>query len=85
MSELLDWLDLSDDAHAASEAIGNARPTIRVEDKTLKGYCLDDDGSTGKVYHSADDIRRYAKGLAEIADWLDARTLSRPRLDGGEE
>jgi hypothetical protein len=73
MSAVPDWLDLSDDGHAAAEAIGNAGPTLRIEDRTLKGYCLDDDGSAGKAYHSSDDLRRYAKGLAEIADWLEAR------------
>ncbi len=69
-----DWLDLSDDAHAASDALNNAGPTTRVGDRLLKGLCIDDDDSgIGKAYHSADDLRRYAIGLVEIADWLDAR------------
>ena len=72
--KLSDWLDLSDEAHAACEAIGNAGPTLNVKDKLLKGYCLDDDRcGVGKAYHSADTLRLYAKGMVEIADWLDRR------------
>lgn len=73
MRRLTDWLDLSDNAHAAAEAIGNAGPHISPTERELIGYCLDDDGGTGKAYHSSSTLRLYAKGLVEIADWLDER------------
>lgn len=71
---MTEWLDLSNEAHAAAEALNNAGPAGFVSDRLLKGRCLDEDGEgIGEAYHSADDLRRYAAGMIEIADWLDAR------------
>ena len=82
--KLTDWLDLSDEAHEAAQAIGNAGPTVNVQDKQLKGYVFDADGGGGKEYYSAATLRLYAKGLAEIADWLDRRALLDALKDEGE-
>ena len=52
--------------------LGNFSPTVRKDDRLVKGYMLDEDGS-GKVYLSSGDLREIAKSCVEVADWLDKR------------
>lgn len=73
MSELPDWNDLSLNAHAAAEMLGHASPHLSPKVAELIAYRLDDEGGSYKAYCSPADLKRYAAGLLEIADWLEAR------------
>ncbi len=65
------WEELSDDAREAMTTLGNCGPTVRDGfSRTVKGWVHDEDG-TSKVYYDADDLRKLAAGMIEVADWLD--------------
>lgn len=53
--------------------MGNFGPTVRVEDRTIKGYMVDPEGDAGKEYMTSHDLRELSKSCVEMADWLDAR------------
>jgi len=60
--------DISADARETMELIGNFSPTVRVEERMVKGY-VDD----GKCYLGSKDLREMSKHFIEVADWLDKR------------
>jgi hypothetical protein len=64
--------EFSDNAKEWLEFWGDCNPTVRVEDKTLKGYTTDYDG-TSSFYVSAYELREMAAACFEVADWLEAR------------
>lgn len=66
------WDELSDAAKAAMEDLGNAGPTVRVEERMVKGYRRDEEGSY-KLYRNSGELRMLAAGMREVADWLDER------------
>lgn len=69
-----DWdSDVSEDARKTMDELGSFSPTVRVEEKLVKGYMLDRDGEAGKTYFSSADLRLMAAHFVEVADWLDRR------------
>ena len=65
MSALPEWKSL-----ACAEVLGDLgefSPTVRVEERMLKGYI------DGKCYYDPGDLRRMAAAFTEAADWLDKR------------
>ena len=54
---------------------GDCGPTVRVEDKTLKGYSYDREG-TASFYVDADELRRMSEACLEVANWLEARAAA---------
>ena len=70
----MNWDDLSDEARAVMEELGNLSPTVNVQYKEVKGYTLDSEsGEGGKTYWSSDDLRTTARACDEVAAWLDKR------------
>jgi hypothetical protein len=70
--------EMSDTAKRALYELGHFAPTVRPEDRSVKGTQADDDGDVGKVYYNSDDLRQIAAGLVEAADWLDVRAICPP-------
>lgn len=64
---------LSPNAKEALRVIGNFGPTVNASERLVKGYSEWGDGEGGKVYLDPDALRSLASGLAEAADYLDAR------------
>lgn len=60
--------DVSAGAKETLSDLGGFSPTVRFYE--LKGYMHDDDGG-GKVYWSADDLRKMAAHFIEVSDWMD--------------
>ena len=60
--------DISADARETMELIGDFSPTVRAEERMVKGY-VDD----GKCYLDSKELRKMSKHLVEVADWLDKR------------
>lgn len=72
------WDDLmnSENARTAMFELGNCGPTARARDREVKGYSLNEDGDTASFYRDSNDLRSMARGLHEVADWLDDRAKS---------
>lgn len=64
---------LSENAAETLRKIGNFSPTANAADREVKGYAEWGSDEPGKVYLSSKQIREFAAGLTEVADWLDAR------------
>lgn len=73
MTQPTEWTDLPKDVLDDMEWLGNFGPTVKPENRELKGRMVDSDGDVGKAYLEADTARRLAKSLNAVADWLDAR------------
>ena len=67
------WMDLPKEVLDDMEWLGNFGPTVKPENRELKGCMVDGDGDLVKAYIEADFARRLAKSLTVVADWLDAR------------
>lgn len=63
------WEELSDDALEVMAMLGQCGPTNKVENRQVKG--CDEDGCS--FYLDADNLRDYARGCAEVAQWLEQR------------
>jgi hypothetical protein len=72
-----EWKDLPKEVLEDMEWLGSFGPTVRVENRELKGRVVDSDGEVGKTYLDAGSARRLAKSLCAAADWLDARDEAR--------
>lgn len=70
-----DWdKDLGVLAKTYMELLGNFSPTVKPQDKQVKGYMLDPDGYEGdKVYLDSGELRELALSCNAVADWLDKR------------
>lgn len=70
----MEWNDISEEARETMKSLGDFGPTVRAENKELKGYVLDDeDGGAMKCYCGSKDLRNMAAHFIEVADWLDKR------------
>jgi hypothetical protein len=65
--------ELSENAQFWLRRLGRFCPTVRAEEKLVKGY-LDDDEGGGKAYLDVDDLRSAASALVETADFLERRS-----------
>lgn len=75
------WDELMKESRNAREAmrdLGDCGPTARVTDKEVKGYCRNEDGDGTSFYMSSEDLRSIARGMHEVADWLDERAKADP-------
>jgi hypothetical protein len=61
------WSDVSDEARITMKELGDFVPTIREDQREIKGYI------DGKCYYTSDELRRMAIHFIEVADWLDKR------------
>ena len=68
-----EWTDLPKEVLDDMEWLGHFGPTVKPENRVLKGSMACGDGDVGKAYLGAGDARRLAKSLNAAADWLDAR------------
>ena len=68
------WQELmkSENARNAMRDLGNCAPTDKRTDKEVKGRYVDDFGESDSFYMKSDELRQMARGLHEVADWLDA-------------
>ncbi len=62
------WDQISTLGQDAMKLLGEAGPTVHPQNREVKGYV-----EGGKAYFSSDDLRAIAKGMNEVADWLDER------------
>lgn len=69
------WEDLSKQARDAMKDLGNFGPTVKVQDRKVKGFTYAGEG-TAKTYYSSADLREIAIACTEVADWLDKRAES---------
>lgn len=70
----MDWVNLSLNAKAVMNALGNFGATVNVNERMVKGYTMDaNTGECGKEYYTSFDLRQIASGCTEVADWLDKR------------
>lgn len=65
--------DISAGAKSWMKLLGNFGPTVRAEQRELKGTTVDDDGDHVKTYYDSGELRELAKACIEVADWLDRR------------
>lgn len=72
------WDQLSTLAQDAMRLLGEAGPTVHPQNREVKGFVEGD-----KAYFSSDDLRALAKGMTEVADWLDERAAN-PTTEGRE-
>ncbi len=70
--------EMSEAAKEALRLLGNFTPTIHAPDRWVKGYVEGEEGAE-KAYYSADDLRRFATGLNDAANWLDTRAARTPQ------
>lgn len=77
------WEELSQNALNVMRDLGNFGPTIPPSKCEVKGYMLDaEDGGASKTYLDADNLRDYAEGLCEVADWLEERAAQEKEGEG---
>lgn len=70
----MDWeLNLSPKTRAIMRDLGNFSPTFHAENREVKGYMLDGEGESGKVYWTSKDLHEIASACLDVADWLDRR------------
>ena len=76
----MDWeTGISSLAHTWMKFLGDFSPTVREENRELKGYMHDDEGGR-KVYLDAGELRELASACNQAADWLDKRAESGPNV-----
>jgi hypothetical protein len=63
-----EWKELPWFVHDALSDLGGFSPTVRAQEKLLKGYMNEE-----KTYLDPDDLRRMATALTVAANWLDER------------
>ena len=62
-----------ENAREAMQLLGDCGPTGNVGNREVKGSCRNDEGGGESFYMSSEDLRRTARGLHQVADWLDDR------------
>ena len=66
------WEELSQKCRDVMKALGDFGPTVKPEDREVKGYTYDDEGG-GKCYWTSADLREIASACEQVASWLDKR------------
>jgi hypothetical protein len=65
------WSELDKETLGWMDELGNFSPTVKIEDKQLKGHT-----DEGKTYYCSSDLRQLAKACLDAANWLDERATS---------
>lgn len=65
----MEWTEVSAEARHWLEMLGHFGPTVRAENRELKGYL----GDEGRTYFDSSDLRNIAAAMIEAANWLDKR------------
>ena len=75
----MDWkTDISSLAQTWMKFIGDFGPTVREENRTLKGNMYDGEGGAS-VYLNSGELRELAAACNEVAVWLDKRANAVPK------
>lgn len=64
----------SENANEILKIMGDFGPTKNIKEKEIKGTQIDDWNSSYSIYINSNELRQYAAGLIEVADWLDKRS-----------
>lgn len=73
--------DLSQGARDSMDWLGDALPTNKIEDRTVKGYPYGGYSS----YFTSNDLREIANHFIEVANWLDAQADAYNPLDACDD
>ena len=75
----MNWeADIGSLAQTWMKLIGDFGPTVREENRSLKGYTYDGKGGNS-VYLDSGELRELAAACNEVADWLDKRANAVPK------
>jgi hypothetical protein len=67
------WHDLPERTRKIMWRFGDFSPTLKAEDRLVKGYSNYGDEEIGKTYWDSDDLRDFAQAFTEVADFLEER------------
>lgn len=72
------------DVRESLRKIGDFGPTVRAEEKLVKGYAAWGDDEPGKHYLDSAELRLVGSHLIRAADWLDARAAAALNVERGQ-